>query len=97
MFADSENIDIETVQDDLAITEKEFNLIIKKISAELKLDLILCYVPELYKDINTKIAKILTTKGFHHMYAAKIDPTKTSLLQNDNKELYNIGKMIPFG
>jgi hypothetical protein len=57
----------------------------------------LCYVPELYKGINTKIAKILTTKGFHHMYAKKIDPTKISLLQNDNKEFYNIGKMIPFG
>lgn len=97
LIAKSEPIDIEIGEDDLTITEQAFNSIIRGIVKELDLDLILCYIPELYTGINTKIAKILTTKGFHHMYAAKIVPTEVPFLQHHKQEFCNIGKMIPFG
>lgn len=79
------------------ITENEFNFIINRVSSENNIDLILCYIPALYKGLNTKIVKILTTKGFHHMYAPKIDPHQVPFLQSYEGQYFNIGKMIPFG
>lgn len=92
----SGNPDI-NVSQSVSVNEKEFNDITKNISKALNLDLLLCYIPPLYKGINTKMIKILTTKGFPHMFAAQIDPYKIPILERYEGKFFNIGKMIPFG
>lgn len=75
----------------------EFYNTVKKISLKLAMDFNLCYIPALDRELNTKIVKIITNKGFHHMYAAKIDPTQVEILKPYKNRLHNIGKMLPFG
>ncbi|MCE5168302.1 YcaO-like family protein [Paenibacillus profundus] len=96
LISNSEYTNINASQS-LSVSKEEFNTIAKKISSEVNMDLILCYIPQLYQGINTKIVKILTTKGFYHMFAAEIDPHKVPILEAYDGELQNIGKMIPFG
>lgn len=95
LISNSPNIEVD-ISNEVKIEEKDFGKIIADLSNELKIDFILCFVPIITNQISTKIVKILTTKGFHHMFTSAILPEKIQMLK-DYSIFYNKGKVIPFG
>ncbi|WP_150272756.1 YcaO-like family protein [Paenibacillus tepidiphilus] len=67
------------------------------ISNKTGLDFVLCYIPPINKYFSTKTVKVLSPRGFPHMYAAKINPNEIEFLKTHRNEFHNIGRMIPFG
>jgi|GEM_PF-2328939 len=92
----SDRVDSGSLENDI-INPKEFYNTVKEISSKLDMDFNLCYIPVLDERMNSKVVKIMTNKGFHHMYAAKIDPNEVGILKAYQGRLHNTGKMLPFG
>lgn len=95
LISNSKNIEID-IFDRVKIEEEDFGKIIAELSNELEIDFILCFVPVITNQIRTKIVKIMTTRGFHHMFTSAILPEKIPILKGHNV-FYNKGKVIPFG
>ncbi|MEW4371344.1 YcaO-like family protein [Paenibacillus kandeliae] len=72
--------------------------ITKEIFEDIGLDFIVCYIPPVFLNINTKIIKVLTTKGFPHMHTKTINPESIPFLKKMKSTTYpNIYQTIPFG
>ncbi|MDR0267854.1 YcaO-like family protein [Paenibacillus sp.] len=95
LISNSKNIEID-IFDRVEIKEVDFGKIIAELSNELEIDFILCFVPVITDRIRTKIVKIMTTRGFHHMFTSAILPEEIPMLKGHHV-FYNKGKVIPFG
>ncbi|HBU84561.1 MAG TPA: hypothetical protein DEF35_23405 [Paenibacillus sp.] len=92
----SDQVGSESLKEDKTNSDEFYNTV-KLISSKLEMDFNLCYIPALDGRSNSKVVKVMTNRGFHHMYAAKIDPNEISILKSYQGRLHNIGKMLPFG